>query len=110
MATMASVLTFNQNSPNCANTHNKNIYSKEAQIVHSDTIHGHHGHGSYILPFTIGGFLYIAFVGIIPDIINEENKKTTFLQILSFILGISFILFLTHFETLMAHHISSFSY
>lgn len=107
---MASVFTFNHNSPNCAQSHDKNMYSREAQIAHSDAIHGHHGHGSYILPFTIGGFLYIALVGIIPDIINEENKKTTFLQILSFILGISFILLLTHFETLMAQHITSFSY
>lgn len=100
---MASVFALNQNQLNCIQSHN--MYTKEAQNV-NDTLHGHHGHGSYILPFTIGGFLYIALVGIIPDMINEENKKSTFLQILSFLLGISFIYFLTHFETLMAQYFS----
>ncbi|RNA18809.1 zinc transporter ZIP13 -like protein [Brachionus plicatilis] len=105
-ATLASAFTLSANSLDCVKD-NHNMYKKESQIGNIDQLHGHHGHGSYILPFTIGGFLYIALVGIIPDIINEENKKTTLLQILSFILGTSFIFFLTQFETLMAHYFTS---
>lgn len=43
---------------------------------------------SWILPFTSGGFLYIALVGILPDIINETNLNTSIKQILSLKLGI----------------------
>jgi hypothetical protein len=60
-----------------------------------------HRHGSLILPFTIGGFLYIALVGIIPEIIEEKNQRTSFLQIVSFLVGVLFIYSLTQIEALL---------
>lgn len=76
----------------------------ETNQLHEHHLHDHHGHGSFIVPFTIGGFLYIALVGIIPDIVKEEDKKVSFLQILFFIIGVSFIYCLTEFETIMANY------
>jgi zinc transporter 13 len=52
---------------------------------------------SWILPFTSGGFLYIALVGILPEILNEKNVSTSVKQILFLKMGIAIIYFLTHF-------------
>ena len=52
---------------------------------------------SWILPFTSGGFLYIALVGILPEILNEKNVSTSVKQILFLKMGIAIIYLLTHF-------------
>lgn len=80
------------------------MYLKESQFEHHfhDHHQSHNGHGSFILPFTIGGFLYIALVGIIPEILKETNLKISLSQIFSFMLGIAFIFALTQFENILA--------
>ena len=50
---------------------------------------------SWILPFTSGGFLYISLVGIIPEIVKEENVKISFKQFIAFTVGILFIYILS---------------
>lgn len=44
---------------------------------------------AFLIPFTIGGFIYIATADLIPQIHREENTKHSFLQLLFFIFGIS---------------------
>lgn len=43
---------------------------------------------SWILPFTSGGFLYISLVGIVPDLVKEDNITVSIKQIISFLIGI----------------------
>jgi len=46
-----------------------------------------------MVPFTAGGFVYLAAVNILPELLNNENTKTQarFLQLVSFVLGIMFM-------------------
>lgn len=44
---------------------------------------------SWILPFTAGGFLHIAMVSILPDIIREENPVESIKQLLAVASGIA---------------------
>lgn len=47
---------------------------------------------SWILPFSAGGFLYIALVTLLPDILDKEsNFRNSIVQILCVILGIAFM-------------------
>lgn len=43
---------------------------------------------SALVPFTIGGFIYIAAADLLPEIHREENTKKSFLQLSYFLLGI----------------------
>lgn len=43
---------------------------------------------SWILPFTAGGFLHIALVTVLPELIKEESRLESFKQLASLILGI----------------------
>lgn len=65
----------------------------------SDLSSAHHTHGgSFMLPFTIGGFLYISLVGIIPEIVEEEDRKTFIAQLISVFVGILFIYLIVSLE------------
>lgn len=44
---------------------------------------------TWILPFTSGGFLYIALVNVVPDLLQETSVKHTLLQILLIFCGVS---------------------
>ncbi len=46
---------------------------------------------SWILPFTSGGFLYIALVGIVPELVKEKNLSVSIKQIISLKFGIILI-------------------
>ncbi len=74
----------------------------EHDILHHHHHHHHHHHSSgeisLILPFTIGGFLYVALVGIIPEIVQEEDFKISFKQLIFFLIGILFIYALSEIE------------
>jgi len=48
-----------------------------------------------LLPFTAGGFIYIASSDLIPELKKETNIKKSLLQLLGLILGISLMLLLT---------------
>ncbi|XP_067007722.2 zinc transporter ZIP13 homolog [Anabrus simplex] len=44
---------------------------------------------SWILPFTAGGFLHIALVTVLPDLLKEENPKESMMQLFSLLSGIA---------------------
>ncbi|XP_017948773.2 zinc transporter ZIP13 isoform X1 [Xenopus tropicalis] len=44
---------------------------------------------AWILPFTSGGFLYIALVTVLPDLIEEKNIRNSFGQVLLICCGIA---------------------
>lgn len=43
---------------------------------------------SWILPFTAGGFLHIALVTVVPELLEESHPKQSFLQLLFVLAGI----------------------
>jgi len=49
---------------------------------------------AFLLPFTAGGFLYIAASDLIPEIKKETNTKKSLINFLIFVLGISLMYFL----------------
>ncbi|KAF7661837.1 hypothetical protein LDENG_00252550 [Lucifuga dentata] len=44
---------------------------------------------TWILPFTSGGFLYIALVNVVPDLLDESNLRHSLLQILLIFCGVA---------------------
>uniref|UniRef100_A0A3B4Z159 Zinc transporter ZIP13 n=1 Tax=Stegastes partitus TaxID=144197 RepID=A0A3B4Z159_9TELE len=44
---------------------------------------------SWILPFTSGGFLYIALVNVVPDLLEESSLRHSLLQILLIFCGVA---------------------
>lgn len=55
---------------------------------------------SWIMPFTAGGFLHIALVTVLPDLLKEEDRWESIKQFCALILGI----FLMGFLTVMVEH------
>ncbi|XP_050306606.1 protein catecholamines up [Anthonomus grandis grandis] len=55
---------------------------------------------SWILPFTAGGFIYIALVSVIPELLDEEKPsvKQTLLQILFMLFGVGMMVLVAEFE------------
>lgn len=51
-----------------------------------------------IVPFTAGGFIYIAGADLIPELKKETNLKKSFFQLLGLVLGIAVMLILTKLE------------
>ena len=52
----------------------------------------------YILPFTAGGFLNIALVSLVPDLMQEKQPLSALYQLLCVIAGIVAMSFLTLME------------
>jgi zinc and cadmium transporter len=52
-----------------------------------------HAHGitGFIMPFTAGGFIYIAASDLIPEIHKESNQKRATLAFIAFLFGITFM-------------------
>ncbi|XP_075693939.1 zinc transporter ZIP13 [Rhinoderma darwinii] len=44
---------------------------------------------AWILPFTSGGFLYIALVNVLPDLLEEKNTRNSLIQVLLISCGIA---------------------
>ncbi|XP_053721730.1 zinc transporter ZIP13 [Synchiropus splendidus] len=44
---------------------------------------------AWILPFTSGGFLYIALVNVVPDLLDESSLRHSLLQILLILCGVA---------------------
>ena len=65
-------------------------------------------HGLIVLPFTIGGFLYISLVGIVPEIVEETDKKVSLIQLASFLFGVMFIYCLVQIEHILPNLYVSF--
>uniref|UniRef100_A0A8C2Q9B0 Zinc transporter ZIP13 n=1 Tax=Cyprinus carpio TaxID=7962 RepID=A0A8C2Q9B0_CYPCA len=55
----------------------------------SQSQHGAEDATAWILPFTSGGFLYIALVNVVPDLLQETNPRNSFLQVLLLLCGIA---------------------
>ena len=51
---------------------------------------------AWILPFTSGGFLYIALVNVVPDLLEEKNPWNSLQQILLLCTGITVMVLLAH--------------
>ncbi|KAK9501839.1 hypothetical protein O3M35_012493 [Rhynocoris fuscipes] len=51
---------------------------------------------SWILPFTAGGFLHIALVTVLPELVEEKNRWESFKQLSFLILGIGVMGLLTY--------------
>ncbi|KAL4642070.1 zinc transporter ZIP13 isoform X2 [Arapaima gigas] len=50
---------------------------------------------AWILPFTSGGFIYIALVNIVPDLLAETNPRNSLMQILLLCCGIAVMALMT---------------
>lgn len=75
-------------------------------MLSSDHSHHHASHPTVALPFTIGGFLYIALVGIVPEIVEETDRNISLLQLFSFISGVIFIYLLVEIENKLPEFIN----
>lgn len=55
---------------------------------------------NWILPFTAGGFIYIALVSVIPELLDEENPSLfqTVLQVLAMLGGVYMMVLIAQFE------------
>lgn len=55
---------------------------------------------SWILPFTAGGFIYIALVSVIPELLDEEEPSfgQTILQVIALLAGIGLMVVISIFE------------
>ncbi|XP_053214696.1 protein catecholamines up-like isoform X2 [Panonychus citri] len=52
----------------------------------------------WILPFTAGGFIYIACVSVIPELLEETNLKQSILEIIAAATGVLIMVFIAQFE------------
>ncbi|XP_056103925.1 zinc transporter ZIP13 isoform X2 [Rhinichthys klamathensis goyatoka] len=55
----------------------------------SQSQHGAENATAWILPFSSGGFIYIALVNVVPDLLEETNPRNSFLQVLLLFCGIA---------------------
>lgn len=53
---------------------------------------------SWILPFTAGGFIYIATVSVIPELLEGSNFKQSFYEIVALIVGVFCMVLIAAFE------------
>lgn len=55
---------------------------------------------SWILPFTAGGFIYIALVSVIPELLNEEKPSLlqTLLQVAALLIGVGMMVIIAEYE------------
>ncbi|XP_050397992.1 zinc transporter ZIP13 [Patella vulgata] len=51
---------------------------------------------AWILPFTSGGFLYIALVTVVPDLLQERKGRESLKQVISLICGVSSMVMVTY--------------
>ncbi len=56
------------------------------------------GFTTFIIPFTIGGFIYIAVADLIPELHKETDPRRSLLQVLGIIIGIGAMILLTLLE------------
>ena len=52
----------------------------------------------WILPFTAGGFIYIATVTVIPELLEKSSLWQTLMELLAMVVGISMMVFITFLE------------
>uniref|UniRef100_A0A0K0D625 ZIP family metal transporter n=1 Tax=Angiostrongylus cantonensis TaxID=6313 RepID=A0A0K0D625_ANGCA len=53
---------------------------------------------SWILPFTAGGFIYIATVSVLPELLENSSTGQSFREVLALLAGILMMYFVARFE------------
>ncbi|XP_043939509.1 zinc transporter SLC39A7 [Protopterus annectens] len=53
---------------------------------------------AWILPFTAGGFIYIATVSVIPELLEDSKPFQSFLEILSLVFGLIMMVIIAEYE------------
>jgi len=53
---------------------------------------------NWILPFTAGGFIYIATVGVIPELFENSSFKQTIREVIAMIIGVYLMVVITWIE------------
>jgi zinc transporter 13 len=54
-----------------------------------DAVDAKEANSLWVLPFSAGGFLNIALVSVLPDILKEKEPKEALIQLVFMLLGIS---------------------
>lgn len=52
----------------------------------------------WVLPFTAGGFIYIATVSVIPELLEDTSPKQTFKEIIALLVGVLMMVIIATFE------------
>ncbi len=53
----------------------------------------------YILPFTAGGFIYIATVSVIPELLEGKSSfKQSFLEMVGLLVGVAMMVVIAQYE------------
>ncbi|XP_026550167.1 zinc transporter SLC39A7 [Notechis scutatus] len=53
---------------------------------------------AWILPFTAGGFIYVATVSVIPELLQESGPVQSLLEVLSLLGGVVMMVFIAQYE------------
>ena len=56
------------------------------------------GSSSFILPFTAGGFIYIATVSVIPELLEGSSLKQTVMEVVAMLLGVGMMVIIAQYE------------
>merc|ERR1711944_204569 len=59
---------------------------------------GDFGSSSIILPFTAGGFIYIATVSVIPELLEGASFRQSIMEVIALLLGVAMMVLITQFE------------
>lgn len=52
----------------------------------------------WILPFTAGGFIYIATVSVIPELLIDTNFRQSVKEIIALLLGVYMMVLIAEYE------------
>ncbi|XP_048345305.1 zinc transporter SLC39A7 [Sphaerodactylus townsendi] len=53
---------------------------------------------AWILPFTAGGFIYVATVSVIPELLQESGPVQSLLEVLGLVAGVAMMVFIAQYE------------
>ena len=53
---------------------------------------------SVTLPFTAGGFIYIATVHVIPELLEGSSFKQTMMEVIAMLLGVGMMVIIAQYE------------
>ena len=53
---------------------------------------------SWVLPLTAGGFIYIATVSVLPDLLADSKLVQSIKEVIALILGVSMMIFIANYE------------
>lgn len=53
---------------------------------------------AWVLPFTAGGFIYIATVTVIPELLEDSSLYQSFKEIVALLIGIGMMVFIAEME------------